>query len=228
MSESGSRVEKSYKRLRVEILGGQRAPGSRLATAHLAAEHKVSLGVIREALVRLAAEGLVESQAQLGFRVVSLHIDDLRHLTEARCAIESMVVSAAIQNTDVGWESGVLAAHHRLVRTPELAGDESGRQLSDAWVEAHSEFHSALLSGCPNPRLVSVAQSLRDSAELYRRWSVPLSDDERDVTGEHRALLDAVLDRNVDAAVAALTDHINETSRRLLAHETDGAHEPAN
>jgi DNA-binding GntR family transcriptional regulator len=74
----------------------------------------------------------------------------------------------------------------------------------------------------------TASQSLRDAAELYRRWSVPLSDDERDVAGEHQALLDAVLDRNVEAAVAALTDHINETSRRLIAHETDGAHEPVN
>jgi DNA-binding GntR family transcriptional regulator len=178
--------------------------------------------VIREALTRLMAEGLVEWQPQLGFRVVSLEADDLAHLTEARCAIEGMVMSAAIQHGDVGWESQVLAAHHRLVRTAELS-DGPGRQLSDAWVEAHRAFHSALLSGCPNPRLLGVAQSLRDAADLYQRWSVPLSDDDRDIASEHRSLLDAVLARNADAAVRALTDHITETSRRLLTPRADNA-----
>ena len=110
----------------------------------------------------------------------------------------------------------MLAAHHRLKRTPQMAADDPGR-LSDEWTAAHAAYHRALLVGCPNPRLLAIAESLRDAAELYRRWSVPLAHVRRDIAGEHRAILDAVLAHDVGAATAALAAHIHATTNVLLA-----------
>ena len=204
-----------YAELRADILAGRQLPGARLPFAELSAHYAASMGVVREALTRLTGDGLVEAEPQYGFRVMPLSVDDLKHLTEARCAIETLVLREAVEHGGVAWESEVLAAHHRLERTPQLAAADSER-LSDDWVVAHAEYHRALLSGCPNPRLLAVAGSLRASAELYRRWSVPLAHTHRDISGEHRAMLDAVLAHDADAAAATLAAHIRRTADVLL------------
>jgi DNA-binding GntR family transcriptional regulator len=209
-----------YAELRADILGGRQRPGARLPFAELTARYAASMGVVREALNRLAAEGLVEAEPQFGFRVVPLSVADLKHLTEARAAIETLVLGQAVEHGGVAWEADVLAAHHRLERTPQRAADDPGR-LSDDWTVAHAAYHHALLAGCPNPRLLAVAESLRDSAELYRRWSVPFAHARRDIPGEHRAILDAVLAHDTGAATTALAAHIRQTTDVLLEHADD-------
>ena len=217
VSRSGAptRAERVYAELRGDILAGRQRPGSRLPFADLTTRYEASIGVIREVLTRLTAEGLVESEPQYGFRVVPLSVADLNHLTDARAAIETLVLSQAVEHGDVAWESQVLAAHHRLERTPQRAPGDPGR-LSADWTAAHAAYHHTLLAGCPNPRLLAIADLLRDAAELYRQWSVPLSHVHRDIAGEHRAILDAVLARDVDAATDALATHIHATTNVLL------------
>jgi DNA-binding GntR family transcriptional regulator len=217
VSRSGvpTRAERVYTELRADILAGRQRPGSRLPFAELTARYEASMGVVREVLTRLTAEGLVESEPQYGYRVVPLSIADLQHLTDARAAIETLVLGQAVEHADVAWESEVLAAHHRLERTPQQAADDPSR-LSTNWTTAHAAYHHTLLAGCPNPRLLAIADLLRDSAELYRQWSVPLAHTHRDIAGEHRAILDAVLARDVDAATAALAAHIHATTNVLL------------
>ena len=178
------------------------------------------MGVVREVLTRLTAEGLVESEPQYGFRVVPLSVADLKHLTDARAAIETLALGQAVEHGGVPWESEVLAAHHRLEHTPQMAAEDP-RRLSDEWTAAHAGYHHALLVGCPNPRLLGIAESLRDAAELYRRWSVPLANTHRDFAGEHRAILNAVLMHDAAAAIAALAAHIQATTNVLL-DQSDG------
>lgn len=225
VSRSGAptRAERVYAELRGDILAGRQPPGSRLPFAELTARYTASTGVVREALTRLTAERLVQSEPQYGFRVVPLSIADLKHLTAARASIETLVLGHALEHGGLDWESKVLAAHHRLGGTPQMATVDPSR-LSDDWTAAHAAYHHALLAGCPNPRLLAIAESLRDAAELYRRWSVPLARADRDIGGEHRAILDAVLAHDTAAAIAALTAHIQETTNVLLdqaAHRLD-------
>jgi DNA-binding GntR family transcriptional regulator len=147
---------------------------------------------------------------------VELSVEDLRDLTEARVVLETLVFRLALAHGDVEWESGILAAHHRLSRASQFDESDPDR-LSDQWVTKHAEFHDALLEGCPNGRLKEIARSLRDSAELYRRWSLPFGNRTyRDVSAEHDELLDAVLARDTDRAVESLTNHITLTSQILL------------
>lgn len=219
-SEAPTRVEQLYGELRADILAGRLRPATRLQFTALSERYGASMGVAREALARLAAEGLVEAVPRHGFRVVPISATDLRHLTDARVAIESLVLRESLAHGGIEWESRVLAAHHRLARTPPSEPDDPER-VSEQWAEAHRDYHAALLCGCPNPRLVAVAESLRAAAELYRRWSWPLGGQHRDVAGEHRSILEAVLAHDTEAAVAALTAHIEQTTRVLLEHEHD-------
>lgn len=214
-SRARTQGERVYAALRADILTGRQPPATRLPFGELTARYGASMGVVREALSRLTAEGLVQAQAQQGFRVMPLSIDDLRHLTDARSVIETFVLKEAVTHGGVGWESQVVATHHRLERTEQMDSDDPDR-LSDDWAAAHSEYHRTLLAGCPNPRLRAVAASLRDSAELYRRWSVPFAHEHRDIASEHRAIVGAVLSHDGDAAAALLALHIRHTSRVLI------------
>jgi len=210
-----TRVDRVYAALRADILGGRQQPGSRLPFAELSSRYEASMGVVREALTRLQGEALVESEPQFGFTVVAITADNLRHLTEARYAIEALVLRGSIEHGDLGWESALLAAHHRLDRTPQMEPEDPGR-VSDDWSAAHAAFHLALLAGSPNPVLLGIAASLRDSAELYQRLSVPEDGSHRDVPAEHRAILDAALARDPDTAVRLLRSHIERTTDIML------------
>jgi DNA-binding GntR family transcriptional regulator len=209
--------------LRSEILAGVFAPGARLSPRVLADRFEVSLSVVREALTRLTAQGLVVATPQLGFSVVSLDIEDLLDLTKVRVLIEGAALREAVEHADVEYETLVVGAHHRLMRTPFLK-DEATMTITDEWAGAHATFHDALISASPSPRLRALAASLRDRAELYRRWSGPLAGNQpnhesrRDVAAEHRAMMEAALDHDADRAVALLTDHINFTTSILASY----------
>ena len=210
-----------YELLRADILAGRLQPGSRLRYAELCDRYETSTGVLREAMLRLSEQGLVKGEPQQGFQVVDLSIEDLRDLTDARVLLESLALRSALADGDIEWESRILASHHRLSRTAQYNADDPDR-LSDEWVAEHAEFHRALLDGCTNRRIKEVASSLRDSAELYRRWSLPLGKGaDRDVAAEHDELLQAVLDRDTDRAVQSLTNHITATSNILLDSYAD-------
>ncbi len=220
--EPATRSAFVHAQLREDVLRGVLPPGSRLRLVELADRFSVSQSVVREALTRLAEQGLAVALPQQGFRVRPLTLADLDELTEARIEIETLVLRRSIERGDITWESSVVAAHHQLASTPATrpAGD-----LNGAWFTAHELFHHSTLRGCGNGRLYGVAMSLRDAASLYRWWSRPVGHDyDRDVGLEHRQILRAVLDRNQDAAAALLARHIHRTSdalRSAATHDTE-------
>lgn len=205
----------AYDRLRAEILSGRLRPGERLKFAALSQRLDVSVSVLREALAKLTAEKLVVSAPQQGFRVTPLSTDDLEDLTAVRCDIEGLAFRYSIERGDLAWESRVIAAHHTLANTPmTVEGDP--KLFSEAWATAHSHFHATLFDACGSGRLYDLAASLRDSAELYRRWSRPIGDQGRDIAGEHKKIMEAALARDADEGVALLRAHISRTTRKLL------------
>jgi DNA-binding GntR family transcriptional regulator len=174
------------------------------------------MGVLREGMLRLAEQGLVKGEPQQGFQVVDLSVEDLRDLTDARLELESLTLRHALIDGDIEWESRLLGAHHRLSHCSQLDADDPER-LNDDWVAAHADFHNILLDGCANQRLKDIARSLRDAAELYRRWSIPLGPHtHRDVGSEHAAILAAVLARDAELAIENLRHHIEYTTNVLL------------
>ncbi|MEU6292257.1 GntR family transcriptional regulator [Streptomyces sp. NPDC005047] len=214
-SEKPTRAGTVYTRIREEIFQGDLHPGQRLRLVELAQRFSVSQSVVREALTRLSEQGLVLAAPQQGFSVVTVSLDDLNELTEARIAIETMVLRHATTRGDIKWEAAVVAAHHHLASTPALLPDGA---MNSEWFTVHEQFHQALLEGCGNARLLTAALGLRDAATLYRRWSRPVGHDfDRDVAGEHRELVDAVLARDADGAAALLAHHIDRTSQALRA-----------
>jgi DNA-binding GntR family transcriptional regulator len=211
-----TRHEAVFSRLRSDILTGRLQPGSKLPFSELCEHYDVSVGVLREALSRLLEQGLVRSAPQQGYFVTAISRSDLVHLTTARREIETLTLRLAIADGDTTWESEVLAAHHRLAQCPVTADDDPDR-VSEEWASRHRVFHETLLIGCGNPWLTDIAADLRASAELYRRWSIPKGHErDRDIVGEHRAIMDATLARDAELASALLARHITLTTELLL------------
>lgn len=215
MEDTGTRTEQVYRRLKADILGGKVEPGSPLPFAKLKNDYGASMGVLREALMRLSAEGLTVNQPQFGFKVISLSLDDLADLTEARCMIEGMVLKDAVTNGDLDWETRVLSAHHRMERTTKFENGQ-GSAVTAAWIQAHQEFHEALLSGARSQRMQGIAANLRAAAEVYRQWSMPFEVIKRDVAAEHREIVDLALGHKPDEAAAALVRHLSATRDLIL------------
>ena len=218
-----------YETLRTELLNCQLTPGSKLKMIDLADRFSASQSVVREALTRLAEQGLVVATPQRGFRVRDLSVEDIAQLTEARVEIEAVALRLAIQRGDIHWETSVLSTHHLLEGTPVAHADGS---FNEEWPVRHRDFHGALLSGCGNRRIDDVAGALRDGSELYRRWYWALTDDHRrDLAGEHRRLKDLALARDADAAISLLGDHIQRAPLQLIEyarkHGADALDRPA-
>ena len=182
----------------------------------------MSLSVVREAVTRLAGEGLVDASPQRGFAVATLSIDDLQDLTRARVLIETLALAESIKVGDLAWEASVLATHHALARTPMMT---PGGHVDPAFTVAHRDFHHALLAGCGSSRLGDIATGLRDCAELYQHWSQEFARDvTRDIAAEHQTIAELTVARDEAGATAALRDHIERTTAALVryAERLDG------
>src|SRR5208283_1717760 len=121
--------EQIYDSLRADILSCHVEPGAKLRINEIAEAHEVSLGAVREALSRLGAEGLVVPEAQKGYHVSPLSIDELLDLTEARIEIERIALIRSIKRGDLDWETALVGAWHRLSRLDERVPSE-GQQIA--------------------------------------------------------------------------------------------------
>lgn len=215
-TEKATLAEEVYDRLRHELLRGDLPPGAKLRINEIAGRFGVSPSVLREAMTRLAEQGLIVAMPQRGFAVMELSVADLEDRTRARRLVETMALRESIADGDLTWESSVVAAHHRLQRTSMT--NEDGH-LTAAWARAHRDFHHILLAGGRSSRLTGIADSLRDCSDLYIHWSRELArDDQRDVAAEHQEIADLTLARDADAAADALAQHIERTTVALVRY----------
>jgi DNA-binding GntR family transcriptional regulator len=216
MSEPGPPlVDQAFQRLRRDVLTGAFAAGSKLKVEELQVAYGVSSSPLREALSRLAQEGLVRADERRGFRVAPLSVEDLADITRMRLMLDVQALREAMQHGDDGWEAAIVAAYYRLEKV-ESRLPEGPVTLSEAWEALHRDFHAALLAGCPSPRQLAWSASLFDQAERYRRFSARQRAVRRK-SSEHRQLMEAALRRDIDAAGALLAQHILGTQRNVEA-----------
>ncbi|SDF34659.1 DNA-binding transcriptional regulator, GntR family [Lentzea fradiae] len=197
--------------IRSDILGGRLRPGERLKFPQLSERYGVSTGAVREALLRLSALRLVTSEPHLGFQVRTISQEGLALVCDARAELESLALRRAVAEGGLGWQSRLIAAHHTFRHTPY-------DPESQDWLDAHTELHHVLLSGCANPLLREAAEALRDEAELYRRWARPAPGDtdlpdREELARAHQDLVTAAVEGDADGAEARLREMIALTAR---------------
>lgn len=204
------------ERLRDEIVRGVVPPASKLKLAPLADRYGIGRAPLREAASKLAAEQLLEFEDHRGYRVAPISREDLLDVTLTRRRVETLALSDAMEHGSDEWEGAVLAALHRLSKCSNLDPNPEARRTFSA---RHREFHDALVSACPSRHLLRFRSTLYAHSERYRALAEHRYRQEpssRDVPAEHRALAEAAVARDREAACAHLEAHIQRTAETLL------------
>jgi len=205
-----------HDRIRADLLDGHLAPGARLPIRALMERYGVGQTPLREALNRLTADGLVECRDQRGFVVPGVSAAELLELTRTRCWLEERALRESMASATPEWEEALVLAHHRLARA-RRGPDPGEAGAPTEWERRHRAFHGALLVGCGSRWLLGFCEQLTDQHQRYRRLAARRALDRRDVAGEHAAILEAVLSRNTEMAVARLVRHYEATMGVILA-----------
>jgi DNA-binding GntR family transcriptional regulator len=215
-----SETERAYALLRAELLAGAFSPGERLRPGELQARLDVGLTPIREALMRLAVEGLIAGEAQRGFRVKDVSLTEFADLMETRRDIERICLARAIERGDAAWEADVIAAMHLLARTP-LPRTPADRTTAELWETRHRAFHFKLVSACASPWRLQFWRSLYDHAERYRKIRLLRHKEPaarvRAVNTEHQRVMEAALARDTQKATRLMDAHLLATERAVSA-----------
>jgi GntR family transcriptional regulator, carbon starvation induced regulator len=204
------------KRLRQAILYGELEPGRRLVTADLANRWQVSPTPVREAIQRLAAEGLVDFVPQRGAQVAGLSTKDLLETYELRLVLEPRAFQKALAAGDETYRQ-----HVKDTLDPLLAAyraDPIDRRISEA---AHRTFHVALLSACGSDLMLRFAGLLIDRSVRYRVISTVSRGGAARVVEEHERLWEICRTANHEEAGRALRRHLRLTVNAALKHTKD-------
>lgn len=208
-------ADKALRLLRDDVLGARLMPGAKLRIAELQERYGLGISPLREALMRLTSEGLVNVQGQRGFTVASVSLEELQDLTRARICLETALLREAVLHGDAGWEAEMMAAFHRLSRMPLPASAQDDAAVK-RWEALHRAFHLSLVAGCNSAWLLRQHNQLADHTERYRRvrlfHSVAPPQLSRNIEEEHRALMQALLDRDADRACQLMSEHLQQTA----------------
>lgn len=187
--------------LEEDIAGGVYPPGTRLDEASLARRFAVSRTPIREALIELAASGLIEIRPRRGAFVREIGIPRLIEMFEVMAELEAMCGRLAARRMTPDEHARLVAAHEACARASE-SGDPS------AYFEANGQFHEAIYSGSGNEFLAEQARALQSRLKPYRRLQLHVRNRVGNSFQEHEAIVAAILDGDDTRAEAALRAHI--------------------
>src|SRR5258708_13373426 len=157
--------------MRSDIIACRLAPNERLRVETLRERYRMGTSPIREALMRLEGEGLVELEQNKGFRVSEVSQENLADLMATRIEIECIALRWSLEKGGVDWEADLLSAFHRLSRQTKI-DPAAPDVISEAWWKAHTDFHTALVAACGAPTLLTIRSRLFEEADPYVALSI--------------------------------------------------------
>ncbi len=184
-----------------QIATGELPPGSSLDEATLSEQHGVSRTPVREALIQLAAEGLIEIRPRRGAVVTSIGPGRLLEMFEVMAELEAMCARLAARRMSEGERTDLLAAHQAC----EAARSD---QDPDAYFYCNERFHTAIYAGSHNVFLSEQAQQLQRRLRPYRRLQLRVRNRISTSFAEHETIVRAILAGDAGAAATALRDHV--------------------
>lgn len=199
--------EEAHDQLRSKILSGEIPSGTRLVEVTYARNLGISQSTLREALARLAHEGLVLNVPRRGTYVAALPVDTVHHLYELRERVEPLAMRLAMQRLE---QTDIDYLEHQLARLSSRTEAER--------VDADMAFHARLyeLSGFPP------LQSLWPQMETFTRKFLSMSRrliSQAQIQQNHRAIMGALAAGDVGALEHAITDHMHQTSVLLAGDD---------
>ncbi len=192
--------------VREMIVDGRLPPGERINEVHLAAALGVSRTPLREALMRLVAEGALTSVPRSGFHVIALSVEELEQIYPIRGMLDPEALRL----------SG-LPTPARLKRLEALNRELLQARGPEAIIAADDAWHLELIADCPNPVLVGL---IRQFIRRTRRYELALMKEGRNVrrtVGDHERVLDALRAGDLDAACRALRENMESGKAPIVA-----------
>ncbi|WP_251975956.1 GntR family transcriptional regulator [Salinicola avicenniae] len=197
--------------LRERILGGEFQGGSQLRQDALARDYDVSRIPVREALLTLEAEGLVEFHAHRGAFTTELSVAAIRELFALRELLEPYVLRQAIPRLTPADH----ARAEEILSQYEAALD-AGRQI-DNWSDYNFAFHQALYAPAALPETQAMIAQLNTKSGRYIRMQLLYTREIAKAEAEHRQLLALSRERDIEGACALLERHIREAAEGIVA-----------
>lgn len=202
----------AYENIKLAILEGKYAPGTRLTEDELAGDLKVSRTPVREALHLLESEMLVEMVPRVGLIVPVVTMADLEEIFEVRWLIDGHAARLAAKWITKGELLALESTNEYILEASSIADEaKAGR--------ANLGFHRQIFEAAHNRRLLKINSSVADMLSLVMPQTAHKGAEHR-VVEEHRRILAALKEGDPDAAEAAARDHVEaglEFQRRHIA-----------
>lgn len=200
MRDSSTRSQ-VYTQLRAEIITLAMQPGQVLSESELAEVYGVSRTPVREALIRLAGENLVEVVPQLGTFVSRISVREVTEAQFIRETLERASLPHAIERITPADEAAL-----RSVLARQAAAGERGDLVE--WFSTDEELHRALLEIAGHPKTWSVVSSIKAHLDRVRMLSLPDPAILSSMHGQHATLVDHVAAKRTQQADKLLTQHL--------------------
>ena len=206
----GSASQRVADYLRDAILGGDIGPGQRVRQEQVAERFGASRLPVREALRMLAAEGLIEHEANKGARVPLLDRYEVDIIYQMRERLEPLALSQSIPHLTADDVRNLGHIQDEIETNSDVRG----------FLQLDRELHLLTYSGCHFDQLTSMVTRLWNSTQHYRRAFVSSSGPGRMwvINSEHRLLLDAIERHDTTDAERCLGGHIRRTRVELAMH----------
>jgi len=191
-----------YRVVRDDILWLRRKPGEPIVEKEIALAQGVSRTPVREALLRLTAEGLVDTVAKSGTFVGRIPLHALPEAIVVRQALEQVTARAAAEHarrSDVTGLRSILERQHEA----DVAGDRA------AFHRADEAFHAAVAAMGRYPGIWTLVQNVKTQIDRYRLLTLPQPGRMTRVIREHAAVVDAIEAHDADRAAAAMQGHLD-------------------
>jgi len=203
--------DRAYAVLREEILDGRLAPGTVLAEVEQSTRLGVSRTPLREALSRLAADGLVSGHSGRGVVVTDVSVERVAELFEVRGALEEQAARLAARRRDP-------AVFERLQAELRLAPDllENGDPARHEYYELVARLDAAIDDAVQNPLLVSTLAGVRTHVARIRRLAHDDPERLREAAREHLMIVDAIVDGSESLAAHATQLHLHRSLKNIL------------
>jgi DNA-binding GntR family transcriptional regulator len=200
--QASSLGDQALRVIRARIISGAMRPGEIYALGATAAELGVSVTPVREAILELARERLVEQARNRGFRVREMSERELDEIVEFRRIIEVTAVRLVAERkllTSVSDLQELAKATEKFA----AAGDWVG------FLDSDRDFHLGIIAHLDNERLLQTTGSLRDQSRLYGLDRVAGTDSLMQSTHEHGTLLDAIVAGQAEDAARIMDRHLS-------------------
>lgn len=218
----GAADQSGYDRLVEEIMSGHLAPGSKIELVELMRRYFRTTTDLRQAIVRLANEGLAHQDGPAALRISPVSVADLKELTETRVFIERETLVRSIRSGNAAWEASVMDSFNSLAEYDPNQGEDL-RAAVEAWEQRNHVFHTNLIAACPIRRLREISDNFYRQHERYRRLLGGRRPVPQAAIDEHLALHKAAIARDADKAGDLLVEHIRHSASSLADGIADGS-----